>query len=173
MVEKADHGLDASIADKLAMLNVNLDDLDDRTMDQLRKIESAVIREEEALEKARAILRGKGFSISSISAASGVSRATFYNKPLLADYLELRKKDAMGDEPEATVRKAELDEAKEKITKLMESDGELVLSLADNERLSKRIEALEAVLRDMQSHRVGMPSARPNAIAITKDGDRG
>ncbi|NHM15034.1 hypothetical protein GMI68_09785 [Eggerthellaceae bacterium zg-886] len=50
----------------------------------------------------------------------------------------------------------------------MERDGELVLALADNERLTKRVEALEAMLKDARRHFEGMPRGR--VVPFGKDG---
>ncbi|WP_261434105.1 hypothetical protein [Xiamenia xianingshaonis] len=101
------------------------------------------------------------------TAASGVSRATFYNKPLLAEYVALSKSEAVGNRG-ATASRAELEEANAKMRRLMERDGELVLALADNERLTKRVEALEAMLKDARRHFEGMPRGR--VVPFGKDG---
>lgn len=148
-----------AVARKLEAMGVGGADMDARTAGQLEKIERALQAEEAELAKARATIRGRGFALSAVSAASGVSRATFYNKPLLAEYIELSKAEAVGDAG-ATAPKAELEEARERVRLLMERDGELVLALADNERLSKRVEALEAALEDSRSHFEGMPKGR-------------
>ena len=167
MAEEDGLSVREAIARKLAALGVGMAEVDARTLRHLEKVEMAVQAEEEKLERARATVRGRGFALSAISAASGVSRTTFYNRPLLAEYVELSKSEAVGD-PGGTASRAELDEANEKVRRLMERDGELVLALADNARLEKRVKALEAALDDSRSHFEGMPRGR--VVPFGKDG---
>ena len=167
MAEEDGLSVHDAIAGKLAALGVSMAEVDARTLRHLEKVEVALQDEVERLERARATVRGRGFALSAISTASGVSRATFYNKPLLAEYVEHSKSEAVGG-PGGTASRAELDEANEKVRRLMERDGELVLALADNERLAKRVEALEAALDDSRSHFEGMPRGR--VVPFGKDG---
>ncbi len=159
MAESEGLNVREAVERKLIALGVDADDVNVRTLRHLELIEKAVQAEEERLKQAKATVRGRGFVLSAISAASGVSRATFYNKPLLAEYVALSRSEAVGD-IDATASRAELAAANAKVRRLMERDGALVLALADNERLAKRIEALEAALEDVRRHFEGTPRGR-------------
>lgn len=143
---------------KLTALGRDPNTIDSRTMRQLVCLEEVVRDEEANVRVAKATVRGRGFALNAMSEASGISRATFYNKPLLAEYVKLSKDEIVGD-PDAVASKAELDEAKKKISQMMERDGDLVLALAENERLEKRVDALRSALEDKGTNFEGISSA--------------
>lgn len=143
--------MSGAIVRKLEAMGVDEADVNARTAGQLEKIENALRAEEAELSKVRATVRGRGFAFSAVSTASGMSRATFYNKPLLAEYVEFSKAETVSN-ADATASRTELEETKKEAHLLMERDSELVLTLAENERLSKSVEALETALEDGRSH---------------------
>lgn len=142
----------ARIADTLRAIGVSASDVDARTWAQLEQVEACVTSEVNLYRAAKEELRRHRLSIDSVHKLSGISRQTFYNKDgLLARYVERRRADekvALESEASTALRK-KLDEALTKIRKLEERDGELVILAAENERLRKRIEALDAYIKSM------------------------
>ena len=121
-------------------------DRDSRTMSQLTRIEAAITEEIEERDELRKRLHALNFSISEISSRSGVSRATFYNKPLLSKYVEHRRNQELHDAGAEKLEAAKdrIAQLEDKVEKLLRRDGELVLAKMENDRLKKRVAALES-----------------------------
>ena len=143
------------IAGTLAAMGEDPSAIDARTMRQLESLEAAVSSEAEAVERLHRELSAHGMSVSEMAKASGISRATFYNKPLLARYLEARRSQTGIGKADgalaAAVARAE--EAERKVELMAQRDGELVLAAAERKRLEKRVESLERALEEANRRR--------------------
>lgn len=126
-------------------LEIPSEDRDGRTMSQLARIEAAITAGIEEREELRRRLNALNFSISEISNRSGLSRATFYNKPLLSKYVEHRRNQELhdADAEKLEAAKDRIAQLEDKVEKLLRRDGELVLAKMENDRLKKRVAALE------------------------------
>lgn len=107
--------------------------------------------------------------------ASGVSYQTFYNKPLLKEYVEQRR-NASGIDNSSEERARlclRLNEAEERIKVLEKGDAELVLARIENDQLRERIHLLEVQLAggvpggmaEAKPYR-SLPSDRARSLAI-------
>lgn len=143
--------LSDAIEKKLNAVGKCLKDIDPRTQNQLEKIEHAIQSESSLREKAEGEARAHEISIASIAKASGVSRATFYNKPVLKEYVESARDGEDSDSPkaESELLAKRLEHAEEVISKMQKRDGALVVMAAENERLRKRVEILEGFVTAM------------------------
>lgn len=140
------------ILGRLTSMGEDAKRLDKRTIEQLRKIEQAVAEELEGRKAALAKARSCDLSISRISKASGISRATFYNKPLLQSYVEAARADLEGEDDSLVARlRARLEEKEEALKAMVARDAELVVMSAENRRLRNRVAALEKYIADMPS----------------------
>lgn len=143
--------LSETIDERLSKLDKRLGDFDSRTQAQLEKIERAIQSETALRRAAEAEAKRHDINVVAIATASGISRATFYNKPVLKEYVE-EARQAEGfdsDKTELDALKERLREAEETIGKLKKRDGELVVMMAENDRLRKRVEGLESFIEKM------------------------
>ena len=139
------------IAARLEALGVDASSIDKRTMSQLNKLESSIAIEVELYREARSEMKSHTLNVSTLSKASGISRATFYNKPLLRKYADAaRQAYAIEDENAELERvKKELAEKSDALAKMLEREAELIVLAAENKRLKRRIEALSKYIDDM------------------------
>lgn len=89
-------------------------------------------------------MRVHNLSVISISKASDISRATLYNKKLLVDYANKRRKVSASSSTRTGIDLRNLAEFKDQIEIMHRRDGELVLAQMGIGRINKRIESLEA-----------------------------
>lgn len=150
------------IAETLASMGEDLSGVDGRTLRQLERLEGAISAEAGEVERLRLELRAHGMTVSEMAKASGISRATFYNKPLLARYLEARKAQLgiKGEDKALAAAVARAEEAERKVALMTERDGELVLAAANRRRLERRVESLEKALEEANARRATGQSGR-------------
>lgn len=151
MVEHEIGGLDPKVLRTLESAGAGIDALDRRTIEQLGRIETAIAAEAAAHRAAKAEMRAHMLTIEGVSRAAGVSRPTIYAKKVLMDYIELRRaqEGVSYDGEKIELLKARLKEAEEKLSKLLLRDGELVVALAEVDRLKERNKRLEEYIGDL------------------------
>lgn len=154
-------GIKEMVKATLAELGVEYDSQKSNTLAQLFRLEEAIACEIRLRKEADS----HNLSVLSLSKLSGISRQTFYNKQILVDYIDRRKRNSgiCAQEETETKLKSELEEAKSVIEKLMSRDGEIVLLKIENDRLKKRISSLEKYIEDMQDNRAG---ALPEGVTV-------
>ena len=132
----------------LEALGENYDSVDKITMKHLRKIEKAVADEVEKREQAITEAKSHNLSVASVSKASGVSHATFYNKPILSRYVNARKEILINRNTidVADSLKKRLDEANRQLDAMHEQGAEIVQLHIENEKLKQRVRMLEVQL---------------------------
>ena len=132
----------------LEALGENYDSVDKITMKHLRKIEKAVADEVEKRELAIAEAKTHNLSVASVSKTSGVSHATFYNKPILSRYVNARKEILINRNTidVADSLKKRLDEANRQLDAMQEQGAEIVQLHIENEKLKQRVRMLEVQL---------------------------
>lgn len=146
MASKEDLSIhDATIMETLRELGVDTDTVDKRTLNHLRKIENAITEEADKRKQAEAEVRQHNFSVASISKVSGVSHATFYNKPVLSRYVNARKENVVSrtDTGASESLRQRLEEAQRQIALMNEQGAQMVQLQIENERLKKRVRMLE------------------------------
>lgn len=135
-----------NVKSTLESMGVDPETLDARTKSQLLRLEDAIREELAAAGAAREELRRHELTVSNLAKRSGISRATFYNKRILADYLRARRPhgelEALKKELEAALERAE--RAEDTVAKLMKRDGEIVAMRSEMKHLRRRIALLEA-----------------------------
>ena len=143
------------VAETLAGMGEDPSGVGGRTLQQLERLEGAISAEAREIERLRLELRAHSMTVSEMAKASGISRATFYNKPLLARYLEARKAQLgiKGEDKALAAAVARAEEAERKVALMAERDGELVISAAERRRLEKRVESLEKALEEASARR--------------------
>lgn len=136
------------IRNTLEALGIDYEDVDKRTMKHLIKIENAVAEEMDKREQAIAEAKVHNLSVASISKASGVSHATFYNKPLLSRYVNARKEILINRNTidVADSLKKRLDEANRQLDAMHEQGAEIVQLHIENDKLKARVRMLEVQL---------------------------
>lgn len=151
MAEDGNRGLGPKAIEGLEAMRVDIGALDGRTVDQLARIEMAIESEVAAYRTAKAEMRAHMLTIEGVSRAAGVSRPTIYAKKVLMGYIELRRaqEGVSYDGAKAGSLKARLKDAEEKIEKLLQRDGELVVALAEVDRLKERNKRLEEYIGDL------------------------
>lgn len=139
------------VAARLEAMGIEPSSIDRRTLSQIKKLEEAIAIETERYRAARSEMKSHTLSVSTLSKASGISRATFYNKPLLRKYVDAaRQAYAIKDESAELERlQKELSEKNEALAKMLEREAELVILAAENRRLNRRIETLRKYIDDM------------------------
>lgn len=127
--------------------------VDPKTAAQLESIEGAIRLELDERRRLMAEARRHDLSVSSVAKASGVPRATMYEKRLLVEYAKARASSATKTEGESRAESLErrLEEAEARIAALERRDGELVLARMENERLRRQLDAI----RDATTKRRG------------------
>ena len=116
-----------SVERRLTEMGIDPLHQDERTLKQLEAIQAAVEGEAERISEARRVA-AHGMPIVRVAELSGVSRQTFYNKPLLMEYSEKAIREAgieEGREVEARLRTL-VAEHEEAIASFVKRDGELV-----------------------------------------------
>lgn len=133
-----------AIRETLANIGVDVADVDKITMKHLLKIEAAIEEEISLYEAAKRDQRAHSLSVSSVSQASGVSHATFYNKKILSEYVAARREQAgISNESEKIASlKERLEEAERQVKELNKRDARLVQALIENDRLKSENEIL-------------------------------
>lgn len=144
-------GLSPKVLETLGAMDVDADSLDERTLGQLGRMESAIAGIAEAHRAAKAEMRRHMITKENVSKASGVSRPTINAKPVLERYIEVRRVEERVFYENERIRslKQRLKEAEEKVGKLTLRDGELVVALAEVERLRERNRRLEEYVGDL------------------------
>lgn len=139
------------VTEKLASMNEDPESIDKRTMAQLEKLEEAIAAEVERHRAARAEARAHAITVSNVSKASGISRATFYNKPLLRRYVDASRKSCGIDDEEAELERLReaLAEKNRAVEGMIARDAELVVLAMENKRLRHKVETLEKYITDM------------------------
>lgn len=145
--------IDALVIERLTSMSIDPATIDKRTFEHLAQIEEAIIAEAASYRAARAEARTHHINVSNISKVSKISRATFYNKPLLREYLnDSRKTCGVGDEEAELERlKKTIAEKDETIEAMTMRDAELVVLASENKRLRHKIENLERYISDPPS----------------------
>lgn len=77
-----------NIKNKLTLLNIDINKIPKKQLEYLIKIETLLIEQTRRQEFALSELKELGFSINSVSDSTGISRQTFYNNPILKQYVE-------------------------------------------------------------------------------------
>ena len=77
-----------NIKNKLTLLNIDINKIPKKQLEYLIKIETLLIEQTTRQEFALSELKELGFSINSVSDITGISRQTFYNNPILKQYVE-------------------------------------------------------------------------------------
>ena len=118
--------------------------IDPRTTAQLESIEEAIRQELGERQRLLAEARRHDLSVSSVAKASGVPRATMYEKRVLAEYAKARASSAADVEGRSRAESLErkLEEAEARIAALERRDGELLLARMENERLRRQLDAI-------------------------------
>lgn len=151
MAENGDSGLAPKVLETLGAMGVDPDSLDARTVGQLARMEPAIAGIAAAHHAAKADARAHMLTIEGVSKASGVSRPTIHGKKVLMGYIEARRAEERvfyENEVVASLRKR-LREAEERAEKLVRRDGELVVALAELERVRERNRRLEEYIGDL------------------------
>lgn len=143
-----DETLRKTVLENLNEIGISVDKIDERTMGHLARIESAIEDKLRERDDALETIKSCSLSVKSISEASGVSYQTFYNKPLLKEYVAQRRSvSGIDNSSEERARlRLKLNEAEERIKALEKRDAELVLARIENDQLRERIHLLEVQL---------------------------
>ena len=151
MAEHGDSGVEPKVRRMLAGMGVDADGVDGRTMGQLVRIEAAIAGEAAAHRAAKAEARRHLLTKENVSGVSGVSKPTINAKPLLERYIEARRVEEKVFYEGEQVRslKRRLKEVEKRVAKLAHRDGELVVALAEVERLKERNRRLEEYIGDL------------------------
>lgn len=145
-------GLDETILVKLSYLGENIDAVDARTLGHLRKIERAIRDEADARRAGESEVKRHNLSVSSIAKVSGVSHATFYNKPVLTRYVALRRQEEIG-RTEGSISanlRDRITELETEIKQYQRQGAEMVQIQIENDGLRTRIRMLEVQLQGGQ-----------------------
>lgn len=129
----------ATLEALVASLGYEWDALDNRTKEQLSKVNEGMNRIAERRRKLREKLQTLNGSYASIAEESGLSRATLYNKNVIKELIE-KQRFALGLSHDRTYEeqlRKELEDAKQTIAALVKRDAELVALKEENERLKK------------------------------------
>ena len=121
-------------------------------MKHLIKIEAALVELDDQFKTADQNLKDSRPNVKKISRMSGVSRQTFYNNPILGEYVECAAEEQIRNDPYEMIEKlrAELDEQKAKIQKMMDRDADIALYKAMNEELEEETRSLRATIESQQ-----------------------
>lgn len=144
--------IDGLIDEALDKLGVNIDTVDGRTRSHLRKIETALKAELEARREAEAEVRRHNLSVVSVAKASGVSHATFYNRPILTRYVNQFRDGALGRTEASVVAslRRRLEEAQRQIDLMNEQGALMVQQQHEIELLKQKNRILQAQLNGGQ-----------------------
>lgn len=129
----------ATLEALVASLGYEWDALDNRTKEQLSKVNEGMNRIAERRRKLQEKLQTLNGSYASIAEESGLSRATLYNKNVVKELIE-KQRFALGLSHDRTYEeqlRKELEDAKQTIAALVKRDAELVALKEENERLKK------------------------------------
>lgn len=154
MVEHARRVISGKVAATLRAMGVDPTSVDGRTLLQLEKIEAAISSEADAYRSAKADMRSHMLTIDNISKVGGVSRPTIYAKAELIRYIERRRGEekVFCESERVESLKARLRDAEDRLAKMVNRDGELVVAHAEIERLRERIRRLEEYVGDVPPH---------------------
>lgn len=140
------------INDKLKRMGYSIDGLSDKEKTYLTKIETCVQDVFAKDAEAKAILSGNGISIKSISTQAKIARQTFYNVPLLSEYVtfnakEFRKVDMSAKQSNS---KSEIQRLKAEIDALYKRDVEYEEMKIQLEKAKNEIKQRDAAIKYLQ-----------------------
>ena len=121
-------------------------------MKHLIKIETALSELDEQFTKADQELKESRPNVKKVSKMSGVSRQTFYNNPLLGEYVECAAAEQAQKDPYSAIDrlKVELEEHKSKVQKMIDRDADIALYIAKNAELEDEVRSLQATIKSQQ-----------------------
>lgn len=96
VIEKHDNDIgkiERNLRKNLETIGVTYDDLNPKLKEHFQKIEGIIINTFETQKNAKKMLKNNNLKLKNISKKSEISRQTFYNNPILKDYIELRDKE--------------------------------------------------------------------------------
>lgn len=96
IIEKHDNDIgkiERNLRKNLETIGVTYDDLNPKLKEHFQKIEGIIINTFETQKNAKKMLKNNNLKLKNISKKSEISRQTFYNNPILKDYIELRDKE--------------------------------------------------------------------------------
>lgn len=96
VIEKHDNDIgkiERNLRKNLETIGVTYDDLNPKLKEHFQKIEGIIINTFETQKNAQKMLKNNNLKLKNISKKSEISRQTFYNNPILKDYIELRDKE--------------------------------------------------------------------------------
>ena len=165
----------------LQLKGMSLGSVSRSRLEQLRRVDRAVTARLLAIEEARAVLAKNKINVAAVAEASGISRKTFYNVPMLQDYIQhLSGKPTRNEE--RTGGKSRLDDLKSQIEMLVAKDAateDLKLELAEMgkalDRKDAQIKSLQAanegLRRNLAEARRRIPPAQGNIIEFRRPTD--
>ena len=133
-------------------IGVSYDDLNPKIQNYLKILEDITITTFENQNNAKKLLKGNNLKLLNLSKKSNISRRTFYNNPILKEYIELRDKDlqkinvfSINEDKTDEIRRLneELECFKKRDFKYMDIVAERDTLQKENERLRNRILKLE------------------------------
>lgn len=151
MAEGEDVKMTPKLAETLKAMGVEAGALDRRTVGQLERIEAAIAAEAAAYRAARAEVRAHLLTGENVSRVSGVTKPTINAKPVLKGYIERRRAEekVFNESERIAALKGRLREAESKLEKMIRRDAELVVAIAETDRLRERVRRLDEYVRGL------------------------
>lgn len=171
MADKDNLDLNEQAKETLRLMKADLHEgIDDRTTRQINAIEAAIQLELKDRREAKRVLASKPLSYSSIAdRASGLSRPTLYNKTILKDYIDFRRRQEglEDDTSELEALREKLREAEDTIEKMTRRDAEIVMLRLKLQRSETRIVNLERYIEGIPVDLKDEIAARGHVISFS------
>jgi len=139
---KSVENIEKSIRNKLKKLGYIYDDLDKKKQNYLVKIEECILKVYKRENEAKKLITNNNVSIKNMSENANIARQTFYNVPILSEYVNYNSKefDKIGISLKLSSSSEEIQELKADIELMQKRDIEI-------EKLKKDIEELKQELK--------------------------
>ena len=136
------------VSDNLLLFGLN-NDIKPAVMKHLAKVDEVLAVMVAAQEAAVQEIKNNKISINRVAKESGISRQTFYNNPVITEYIEKYLETYIGGNPYETIAalREELQRKDEEIAGLVQRDATVSKCKAENKALTDEIASLQATIR--------------------------
>lgn len=128
------------------------DDIKPGTLKHLTKVEEVLTMMVETQENAIQEIKSNKISINRVAKESSISRQTFYNNPVITEYIEKYIEKYVGTSPYETINylREELKRKDEQIGGLVQRDATISKCKAENKVLIDEIASLQATIKSQE-----------------------
>lgn len=146
--------INEKIKNQLKELNINYEEQKSTVIKHLAKIESVLSVAENDYNSARATLvelNKNRLNLLSISKATGISRQTLYNNPILKEYIEYSCNTRFGDNSKSEAKDEVIKQLQSKIAQLSETIDKLQVRDVENEILRHKNKELKKTITNLKT----------------------